>query len=166
MRHTSYVIRNSTILLLACVPLFGQQYTMSTIAGDGVAGAFLTNPMSVAVDSEGNVVFGDWSGFIRKIRNRERIAATEERPSMQVSPGRQGSLWIVQAIFTFPVPGPAFENSVPITGSSRPSRVNLPPPSAAMVGRRLTLFSETPFPQQSTRPGMSSLPITRTRVSA
>jgi hypothetical protein len=69
--HTSYVIRNSTILLLACVPLFGQQYTMSTTAGDGVAGAFLTNPMSVAVDSEGNVVFGDWSGFIRKIRNRD-----------------------------------------------------------------------------------------------
>jgi hypothetical protein len=47
------VIRNSTIFLLACAPLFGQQYTMSTIAGDGVAGAFLTNPMSVAA-GEGN----------------------------------------------------------------------------------------------------------------
>jgi trimeric autotransporter adhesin len=65
------VIRNSTILLLACAPLFGQQYTISTIAGDGIAGVFLTNPMSVAVDSEGNIVFGDWSGFIRKIWNRD-----------------------------------------------------------------------------------------------
>jgi sugar lactone lactonase YvrE len=44
---------------------------MSTIAGDGVAGAFLTNPMSVAADSEGNIVFGDWSGFIRKIWNKD-----------------------------------------------------------------------------------------------
>jgi sugar lactone lactonase YvrE len=65
------VIRNSAILLLACAPLFGQQYTMSTIAGDGVAGAFLTNPMSVALDSEGNIFFGDWSGFIRKIWKRD-----------------------------------------------------------------------------------------------
>ena len=71
------MIRNSTILLLAYAPLFGQhyalpgqQYTMSTIAGDGVAGAFPTNPTSVAVDSEGNVVFGDWSGSIRKIWKR------------------------------------------------------------------------------------------------
>jgi sugar lactone lactonase YvrE len=44
---------------------------MSTIAGNGVAGAFLTNPMSVAVDSEGNILFSDWSGFIRKIWNRD-----------------------------------------------------------------------------------------------
>jgi hypothetical protein len=44
---------------------------MSTIAGDGGAGVWLTNPMSVAVDSEGNIVFGDWSGFIRKIWNRD-----------------------------------------------------------------------------------------------
>ncbi len=81
MRHDLSVIRNSTILLLACAPLFGQQcafgqrYTISTIAGDGVASAFLTNPTSIAVDSEGNIVFGDWSGFIREIRKRDGVLA-------------------------------------------------------------------------------------------
>lgn len=67
------MIRNATILVLACAPLFGQQYTISTIAGEGVAGATLTNPTSVAVDSEGNIVFGDWSGFIRKIWKRDGV---------------------------------------------------------------------------------------------
>jgi hypothetical protein len=43
----------------------------STIAGDGVAGVLLTNPMSVAVDSEGNIVFSDWSCFIRKTWQRD-----------------------------------------------------------------------------------------------
>jgi trimeric autotransporter adhesin len=61
------VISHGTILLLACAPLFGQQYTISTIAGGGAAGAFLNNPTSVAVDIAGNVYFTDWSGFIRKI---------------------------------------------------------------------------------------------------
>jgi sugar lactone lactonase YvrE len=56
-----------TILLLVCAPLFGQQYTISTIAGDGKAGAVLNNPTSVAVDSAGDVYVSDWSGFIRKI---------------------------------------------------------------------------------------------------
>jgi sugar lactone lactonase YvrE len=55
-----------TILLLACAPLFGQQYTISTVAGNGTAGA-LNNPTSVAVDYAGNLYVADWSGFIRKI---------------------------------------------------------------------------------------------------
>jgi len=56
-----------TLFLLACAPLFGQQYTISTVAGNGVAGASLYNPTSVAVDSAGDLYVGDWSGFIRKI---------------------------------------------------------------------------------------------------
>ena len=61
------MIHYRTILLLACTPLFGQQYTISTIAGDGAAGVALYNPTGVAVDSAGNVYLADWSGFIRKI---------------------------------------------------------------------------------------------------
>jgi hypothetical protein len=67
MRHNPEVSHYRTILLLVCVPVFGQQYTISTIAGNGVSGAFLSNPTSVAVDSAGDVYVGDWSGFIRKI---------------------------------------------------------------------------------------------------
>ena len=67
MRHNPKVTHYRTILLLACTPVFGQQYTISTIAGNGAAGAFLNNPTSVAVDSAGDVYFADWSGFIRKI---------------------------------------------------------------------------------------------------
>jgi sugar lactone lactonase YvrE len=55
------------ILLLACAPLFGQQYTISTVAGDGAAGPILNYPTSVALDSEDNIYVSDWSGFIRKI---------------------------------------------------------------------------------------------------
>ena len=58
-----------TILLLGCVPVFGQQYTISTIAGS--AAGVLSNPMSVAVDQRGDVYVGDWSGFIRKIWVRD-----------------------------------------------------------------------------------------------
>ncbi len=61
------MIYHKAILLLACGPLFGQSYTISTIAGGGVAGTSLYNPTSVAVDIAGNVYFGDWTGFIRKI---------------------------------------------------------------------------------------------------
>ena len=60
-----------TILLLACAPVFGQQYTISTIAGNGTAGAFLSSPTSVAVDQRGDVYVADWSGFIRKIWVRD-----------------------------------------------------------------------------------------------
>jgi hypothetical protein len=67
MRHNPKVTHYRTILLLACAPAFGQQYTISTIAGNGVAGAFLSNPTSVAVDSAGDVYIADWSGFIRKL---------------------------------------------------------------------------------------------------
>jgi len=55
-------------LLVACVPLFAQQYTISTIAGGG--GGFsgvLHNPTSVAIVLDGNVCVGDWSGYIHKI---------------------------------------------------------------------------------------------------
>ena len=38
---------------------------MSTVASD------LTNPTSVAVDPAGDIFFGDWSGFIRKIWKRD-----------------------------------------------------------------------------------------------
>ena len=55
------------LLVLAAAPLFAQQYTISTIAGEGVAGAFLSNPSSLALDFSGNLYVGDWSGFIRKI---------------------------------------------------------------------------------------------------
>jgi sugar lactone lactonase YvrE len=60
------MISRRAILFLACAPLFGQSYTISTVAGGGVAGASLYNPTSVAVDIAGNVYFYDWSGSIRK----------------------------------------------------------------------------------------------------
>lgn len=50
-----------TILLLVCAPLFGQQYTISTLARD------LNYPTSIAVDSSNNVFVADWSGYIRKV---------------------------------------------------------------------------------------------------
>jgi sugar lactone lactonase YvrE len=50
------------ILLFACAPLFGQQYTISTVAGP-----ILNYPTSVALDSEDNIYVSDWSGLIRKI---------------------------------------------------------------------------------------------------
>ena len=62
---------NRAILLLACAPLFGQQYTISTIAGDGAARAFLNNPTGLALDSAGNVYVADWSGLIRKFWVRD-----------------------------------------------------------------------------------------------
>jgi hypothetical protein len=65
------VIRHRVVLLLACAPLFGQQYTISTIAGGSAATAFLHNPTAVAVDLAGNVYFGDWNGFIRKVWARD-----------------------------------------------------------------------------------------------
>jgi sugar lactone lactonase YvrE len=58
------------ILLLACAPVLAQQYTISTIAGDGAAGPILNYPTSVTLDSEDNVYVSDWSGFIRKIWTR------------------------------------------------------------------------------------------------
>jgi sugar lactone lactonase YvrE len=70
------VTHYQTILLLACAPVFGQQYTISTIAGNGAAGAFLSSPTSVAVDQGGDVYVGDWSGFIRKIRVRDGAITT------------------------------------------------------------------------------------------
>jgi sugar lactone lactonase YvrE len=47
--------------------MFAQQYTIATIAGNGVAGAYFNYPTSVAVDRAGDVYVGDWSGYIRKI---------------------------------------------------------------------------------------------------
>jgi sugar lactone lactonase YvrE len=65
------VTKCRTILLLACAPVFAQQYTIATIAGEGTAGAVLNNPTSVAVDQQGDVYVADWSGFIRKIWIKE-----------------------------------------------------------------------------------------------
>jgi sugar lactone lactonase YvrE len=47
--------------------MFAQQYTISTVAGEGLARTSLNFPTSVAVDSAGDVYVSDWSGFIRKI---------------------------------------------------------------------------------------------------
>jgi sugar lactone lactonase YvrE len=60
-------MRREILLLLACIPLFAQQYTISTIAGGGTAGVTLNNPGRVALDSAGNLYISDWSGFIRKL---------------------------------------------------------------------------------------------------
>lgn len=60
-----------TILLLACAPVIAQQYTIGTIAGNGVSGGYFSNPTSVAVDPAGDVYVADWSGYIRKIWVRE-----------------------------------------------------------------------------------------------
>jgi trimeric autotransporter adhesin len=67
MRHNRSVPCKRTILLLACAPMFAQQYTISTVAGEGTARSSLNFPTSVAVDSAGDVYVSDWSGFIRKI---------------------------------------------------------------------------------------------------
>ncbi len=67
MRQYRRVLRNLVVPLLACVPLFAQQYTISTIAGEGAAGTSLDFPTSVAVDSAGDLYVSDWSGFIRKV---------------------------------------------------------------------------------------------------
>ena len=67
MRHNREVTHCRVLLLLACVPVWGQQYTISTIAGNGAAGILLNSPTSVAVDSAGDVYVSDWSGLIRKI---------------------------------------------------------------------------------------------------
>jgi len=67
MRHNSYMVHPRTILLLACAPVFAQQYAIATIAGNGVGGAYFTYPTSVAVDAAGDVYVADWSGYIRKV---------------------------------------------------------------------------------------------------
>ena len=67
IRHNGRVPCNRIVPLLACAPLFAQQYTISTIAGEGAARTSLNFPTSVAVDSAGDVYVSDWSGFIRKI---------------------------------------------------------------------------------------------------
>lgn len=61
------------VLPLACTPLLAQQYTIATIAGNGVAGAYFSNPTSVAVDAAGDVYVGDWSGYVHKIQVREAV---------------------------------------------------------------------------------------------
>lgn len=61
----------SILLLLPFGPaLFGQQYTISTVAGEG--GGFLKYPTSVAVDHAGNLYVADWSGAIRKFWKNNR----------------------------------------------------------------------------------------------
>lgn len=70
------MISHKAFLLLAGVPLFGQSYTISTVAGGGAAGTSLNNPTSVAVDIAGNVYVGDWSGLIRKIWALDGVITT------------------------------------------------------------------------------------------
>ena len=55
-----------TLFVLACVPVLGQQYMISTVAGNGIGGVSLYNPTSIAVDADGNLYVADWSGMIRK----------------------------------------------------------------------------------------------------
>ena len=74
MRHNAYMTPLGTILLLACAPVFAQQYTIATIAGNGVAGVNFINPTSVAVDPAGDIYVADWSGYIRKVWVREGAA--------------------------------------------------------------------------------------------
>jgi sugar lactone lactonase YvrE len=71
MRHNAYMTRHRTILLLACAPVFAQQYKIATIAGNGVAGVNFNYPTSVAVDPAGDLYVADWSGYIRKVWVRE-----------------------------------------------------------------------------------------------
>ena len=59
--------RYPAVLLLACAPMLAQEYTISTIAGAGVAGAVFNYPTSIAVDSGGDLYIADWSGYIRKL---------------------------------------------------------------------------------------------------
>jgi hypothetical protein len=67
MRDNPNVTHLRTILLLACAPVFAQQYSIATIAGNGVANGYFSNPTSIAVDPVGDVYVADWSGYIRKI---------------------------------------------------------------------------------------------------
>ena len=67
MCNTQFVICSRAVLLFACAPLFAEQYTISTVAGDGVAGTVLKYPTALAVDSSDNIYLGDWSGTIRKL---------------------------------------------------------------------------------------------------
>ena len=57
--------------IMALESAFTHQYTVSTVAGQGVAVA-LKYPTSVAVDSAGDLYGADWSGYIRKVRVNEK----------------------------------------------------------------------------------------------
>jgi hypothetical protein len=63
MRHNRKVNGIRIVALLACWPLFGQPYTISTLAG----GTSLKYPTSIALDPGGDLYVSDWSGYIRKI---------------------------------------------------------------------------------------------------
>jgi sugar lactone lactonase YvrE len=78
MCDTRFLICDRPILLLAlaCAPLLAQQYTISTVAGDGVADTVLNFPTAVAVDSSDNVYFGDWTGTVRKLWARGGAVTT------------------------------------------------------------------------------------------
>ena len=60
------MFRYGASLFLLCATAFAQQYTISTLAGNGTAGVTLNNPESIAIDSAGNIYFGDWTGTIHK----------------------------------------------------------------------------------------------------
>ncbi len=67
----AYMSRSCVLVFLAFLPAFSQSYTISTVAGNGVAGVSFYYPTSVAVDGGGNLYVSDWSGLIRKIWMRE-----------------------------------------------------------------------------------------------
>jgi sugar lactone lactonase YvrE len=68
--------RYGALLFLACATGCAQQYTISTLAGNGAAGINLYNPESVAIDSAGNIYFGDWNGAVRKSWARTQTIST------------------------------------------------------------------------------------------
>ena len=76
MCNTYFATCSRAVLLLACAPLFAEQYTISTVAGAGVADTVLNYPTAVAVDSADNVYFGDWSGMVRKLWARGGAVTT------------------------------------------------------------------------------------------
>jgi streptogramin lyase len=76
MVHNLNVNRLRISMVLVCASAYGQQYAISTVAGDGVAGAFLNNPTSIAVDAAGDLFVADWSAFIRKIWVKDRATTT------------------------------------------------------------------------------------------
>ena len=75
MHRIEAVNFHRALLFLVCAPLFGQQYTILTIAGANPAGPILYNPTSVAIDSAGNLYIADWSGYVRELRARDGVIA-------------------------------------------------------------------------------------------
>lgn len=65
--------RYPAVLLLTRAPALARQYTIPTIAGQGVSGVVFNYPTGVAVDPAGDLYLSDWSGYIRKVWVKDRI---------------------------------------------------------------------------------------------